>query len=126
MVFVEGKGEGEFMNKIEVIPSLLIILMGSIDCVTTILGVVYSGAKEVNPVMAGIVSTNVGAFLAVKIGATIFIAATYIFARKILMGMPNRDGKAFTYSIKALTFAYAGLICFLTLTVANNLLILIK
>jgi len=114
------------MRKIEVIPCLLIILMGTIDCVTTIIGVVYSGAKELNPVMAGIVSTNVGAFLVVKIGATVFIAATYIFARKILMRMPNRDGKAFTYSTRALTFAYAGLICFLTLTVANNLMILIR
>ena len=58
------------MLKREIIPSLLLILMGAIDCVTTVIGVLYSGAKELNPFMAGIVSTNIGAFLVVKIAAT--------------------------------------------------------
>ena len=40
--------------------------MGTIDCVTTVIGVLYSGAKELNPFMAGIVNSNVGVFLAVK------------------------------------------------------------
>ncbi len=72
------------MLRREAIPSLLIILMGTLDCVTTILGVAYAGAKELNPAMAVIVNSNVGAFLVVKIAATIFIALTYVFARKIL------------------------------------------
>lgn len=100
--------------------------MGTIDCVTTIIGVVYAGAKELNPAMAGIVSTNVGAFLVIKISATIFIAATYIIAKKILMRLPNKNGKAFHYSFRILTFVYAGLIGFLALAVANNLFILIR
>jgi hypothetical protein len=114
------------MLRKEVIPSLIVILMGSIDCVTTVIGVFYSGDKELNPLMAGIVSNGVGAFLLVKIGATIFIALTYIFARQVLMRMPDKKGRAFHYSFKFLTFAYAGLICYLFLAVANNLLVLIR
>ena len=114
------------MFKRGVIPSLLILIMGTLDCATTIIGVVFSGAKELNPAMAIIVNSNVGAFLAVKIAATIFMALSYVFARQILQHMPNKNGKAFFYSIKALTLAYAGLTCFLALAVVNNLLILIK
>jgi hypothetical protein len=100
--------------------------MGTLDCVTTIVGIVFAGAKELNPAMAVIVNSNVGAFLAVKITTTIFIAVTYVFARKILLHLPNKSSKAFLYSIKALTFAYVGLAGFLALAVINNLLILIK
>ena len=114
------------MSRREIIPSLLIILMGALDCVTTIIGVTYSGAKELNPAMAVLVNSNVGVFLFVKIAATMFIALSYVFARKILQHIPNKNGKGFQYSIKALTFAYAGLVCFLALAVVNNLLILIK
>ena len=93
----------------ELIPSLLIILMGALDCLTTVIGVTYEGAKELNPAMAVIVDSNVGAFLIVKIFATVFIAITYIFARKILQHIPNKNGKTFRYSIQALSLAYAGL-----------------
>jgi len=110
----------------QLIPSLLIILMGSIDCATTVIGVFYAGDRELNPLMASIISSGIGAFLMVKIGATILIALTYIFARQILMRMPDKTGKAFRYSFKLLTFAYAGLICYLLLAVANNLLVLIR
>ncbi len=114
------------MLRREAIPSLLIILMGTLDCVTTILGVAYAGATELNPAMAVIVNSNVGAFLVVKIAATIFIALTYVFARKILLHLPNKNGKTFRYSNRALSFAYVGLACFLAFAVANNLIILIK
>jgi hypothetical protein len=114
------------MLKEDIILSLLIILMGTLDCVTTVIGVLYSGAVELNPFMAGIVNTNISAFLVVKIGGTIFIALTYILARQVLMRMPNKSGKAFNYSSKLLRFTYAGLVSFLSIVVANNLLILIR
>ena len=114
------------MLRRDAILSLLIILMGTLDCVTTIIGVVYAGAKELNPVMAIMVNSNVGVFLVVKIGTTVLIALTYVLTRQILLHMPNKNGRAFLYSIKALTFAYVGLTAFLAFAVVNNLLILIK
>ena len=100
--------------------------MGTLDCVTTVIGVLYSGAVELNPFMAGIVSSSIGAFVFVKIAATIMIALTYVFARQVLMRMPDKNGRAFHYSFKFLTFAYAGIVFCLFLAIANNLLVLIR
>ena len=113
------------MIKTEVIPSFLLILMGAIDCLTTVIGVLYSGAKESNPFMAGIISTNIGAFLAVKIAATLLVASTYILANRTLIKTPNKNSKAFKYSSKLLKIAYAGILVFMIIVVANNLLILL-
>ena len=113
------------MQKKEAISSLLLVIMGLIDCFTTIIGVMYSGAKELNPFLAGIVSTNIGAFLVVKIAATMMIAFTYILANKILLKTPNKASKSFMYSSKVLKVAYFGILVFMIIVVANNMLILL-
>ena len=120
-----SKGEGVYMLKTEVFPSFLIIFMGSIDCLTTVIGVLYFGAAELNPFMAGIVSTNIGAFLVVKLAATILIAFTYILANKTLMKTQNKSTKSFKYSCKFLKVAYDDILAFLVIVVANNLIILL-
>jgi len=114
------------MLKADIIPSLLLIIMGSIDCLTTVIGVIYSGASELNPMMAGIVNTNIGAFLVVKLAATIFIAMAYILANKILMNTPNKNSRTFKFSYKMLRIGYIGIIGFLAIVVANNLIILLS
>lgn len=110
----------------EIIPSLLLILIGAIDCVTTVIGVVYSGAKELNPFMAGFASTNIGAFLAVKIAATLFIAGTYLLANRTLIKTKNKNTRSFKYSYNLIKFAYVGIMVFMIIVVANNLLVLLK
>jgi hypothetical protein len=112
------------MMKKDLIPSLLVILLGAIDCITTVLGTVYYGAKEINPFMVGIVS-NLGAFVFIKIFATIFVAFTYIISRHILLRMPKEAGKSSARSLKWLKVVYLGLIAFLALVVINNLIILL-
>ena len=112
------------MAKTGIIPSLLLIIMGSIDCLTTVIGVLYSGATELNPFLSGIVSTNIGAFLVVKIAATTLIAFTYILAKRTLTKTANKTTKSFRYSSRVLKFAYAGILVFMIIVVANNLLIL--
>jgi len=52
--------------KSDVFPSFMLILMGSIDCLTTVIGVLYFGAAELNPLMTGIVSTNIAAFFSTE------------------------------------------------------------
>jgi membrane protein DedA with SNARE-associated domain len=114
------------MLRKEMIPTCLIIIMGVIDCVTTVIGVLYSGDRELNPIMAGILSTNIGFFMFIKLAATMFAAASYILARRILMRMPDKTGKSFTYSFHIFQVAYAALIAFLFIVIANNVLILIR
>jgi hypothetical protein len=98
--------------------------MGVIDCVTTVVGILYHGATELNPFMTGIASTNIGAFLIVKLAATMFAATSFIIANKTLIKTQNKGTKTFIYSSKLIKIASAGLLIFLTIVVTNNLLVL--
>jgi hypothetical protein len=99
--------------------------MGSIDCLTTVIGVLYFGAAELNPFMTGIVSTNIIAFLALKISATFLIGFTYILAKSTLNKTMNKESKSFKYSNRLMKVTYAGLMVFLIIVVINNLTILL-
>lgn len=111
--------------KAEVFPSFILILMGSIDCLTTVIGVLYFGAIELNPLMAGLVNTNMLSFLVLKIAATFFIGFTYIVAKRTLNKTLNKNTKSFRYSRVLLNVGYAGLVLFLVVIIANNLSILL-
>ncbi len=111
--------------KSEVFPSLFLILLGSIDCVTTVIGVLYFGAAELNPFMTGIVSTSIVAFLVVKISATFLIGFTYILAKRTLNKTIDKETKTFKFSSRLMKVAYAGLTVFLIIAVINNLTILL-
>jgi hypothetical protein len=99
--------------------------MGSIDCLTTVIGVLYFGAAELNPLMTGIVSTNIFAFFVLKISATFFIGFTYILAKRSLNRTLNKESKSFRYSNILLKVAYTGLIIFLFIVIVNNLIVLL-
>ena len=114
------------MLRKEMIPSYLIIVMGVLDCATTLVGVLYSGAKELNPLMAGILSSNVGIFMIVKLAGTVFVATSYILARRLLMGIPDKTTKSFNNFFQFMRVSYAAVIVFLFMVIANNVLILIK
>ena len=113
------------MIKFHMIPSFLLVAMGLADCLTTVLGVSYSGASELNPVMAGVVNTNIGAFVALKIAATVIIALTYVLASKMLTYSPTQTSKLFKFSNVILKVGYGGIIAFFCLVVVNNTVILL-
>lgn len=112
--------------KSDVIPSFVLVLMGSIDCLTTVIGILYFGAVELNPFMASIVSTNILAFMAVKMCATFFIGFTYILATRTLNKTKNKETRSYKCSRSLLKVAYAGLVMFLIVVVVNNLMILLS
>lgn len=111
--------------KSEVFPSFFIILLGSIDALTTVIGVLYFGAAELNPFMTGIVGTNIMAFLAIKISATFLIAFTYILAKRTLNKAMDKSTKSFRNSSMIMKGAYAGVVIFLLITVINNFTVLL-
>ena len=113
------------MLKAEIVPSLLLIIMGLIDCITTVIGILYSGASELNPLMATIVNSNMGGFLVVKVASTMLIALTYLFARRMIMQTKDKTSRTFKYSYNGIRIAYVGMLAFLVIVVANNLLILL-
>lgn len=105
------------------LPSALLVLMGTIDCITTVIGVLYFGAIEVNPLLAGIMH-NIPLFMVIKLSATLCIGGTYILANKLLHQAPDKTTKAFKYSNIIMKAAYVGVILFLSLVVINNFAVL--
>jgi hypothetical protein len=122
----EREGEGfMYTLKSEAFPSFFIILLGSIDALTTVIGVLYFGAAELNPFMTGIIGTNIMAFLAIKISATFLIAFTYILAKRTLNKAMDKSTKSFRNSSMIMKGAYAGVVIFLLITVINNFTVLL-
>ncbi|MCW4025105.1 MAG: DUF5658 family protein [Candidatus Bathyarchaeota archaeon] len=112
------------MSKITVFASLAIVVMGFMDWLTTTIGVSYFGACELNPFLAGIVSTNLAAFTVIKLTATALIALSFYLADYNLQKVKNQltlPVKVTRYTIKG---AHIGVIALLTVTVLNNFVIL--
>jgi hypothetical protein len=112
------------MMKIKTYPTLMLALMGSMDCITTVIGILYFGAVELNPLIANVVSTNLPAFVALKLTTTIFVCLIFVQAEKILMKTQDKTSKAFVWAHRTLKLAYAGVIVFLVVVVVNNSIVL--
>ncbi len=112
--------------KVRAYPTLLLALIGSMDCVTTVIGILYFGAVEYNPILSSLVSTNIGAFVVLKLATTLLVCVVFSLAEKILMKTPDKANRAFSRTYSLLKFSYAGTIIFLTVTVTNNFLVLSK
>lgn len=106
--------------------SLFLILMGSMDCLTTVLGVLYFGTIELNPFIAGLVNTNLPAFVVIKLTVTVTAAAVFIFAQKSLLKLPNHESKSFLNAQKTLRIIYIGIVLFLVTVVVNNILVILR
>ena len=98
--------------------------MGSMDCLTTVIGTLYYGTRELNPILAGLVSSNLPAFVIVKLTVTVSVGLIFILAQKTLMKSPNKNSASFKIALQILRIAYFSIILFLAIVVANNLLVL--
>lgn len=101
------------------------MLMGSMDCATTTIGILYFGAVELNPFLTGIVNTNLMVFIAIKLTATVFITLIFRQADKLLMQTQNKNSRAFTWTRHLIIAAYIGLMLFLLIVVTNNVIVLV-
>ena len=113
------------MLRIKGFPSLLLILMGTMDCATTVVGILYFGAVELNPFLTGIVNANLSAFIALKLTTTAFVILIFRQAEKMLMQTTNRNTRAFAWTFNLLRAAYVGILLFLVVVVANNVIVLV-
>ena len=119
------KGEGiMYPLKVSILPMLILVLMGTIDCITTVIGLLYFEAIELNPFMASL-TWNIPLFTVLKLSATFCIAGTYFLANRILNGSSDKTTKSFKYSNALIKITYTGLVIFLSATVINNLFVLL-
>ncbi len=99
--------------------------MGSMDCLTTVIGTLYFGTVELNPLLADMVNTNLPLFVAVKLAITVCVGLLFVQAEKTLMKVKDRTAKSFIFTHKFLQLSYGGIVLFLVIVVTNNILVLV-
>ena len=105
------------------IASSFLILMGSLDWLTTIVGVIFFGAVEGNPFLAGLASANLSAFTAIKLSTAFFVGFLFYQADKMLNKMENKSSRGFVLTRYVLRGAYLASIIILLIAVLNNVLL---
>ena len=103
--------------------SSFLILMGSLDWLTTIVGVIFFGAVEGNPFLSGLASTNLPAFTAVKLSTAFFVGFLFYQANKTLNHMENKSNRGFVLTRYVLRGAYLASVIILLIAVLNNVLL---
>lgn len=98
--------------------------MGTMDCLTTVIGALYYGTRELNPVLAGLVNSDIPAYVVLKLTVTVAVGLIFILAQKTLMKSPDKNSSSFKIALRILRAAYFSIIIFLAIVVANNLFVL--
>jgi hypothetical protein len=122
---LKEKGGGNIL-RVRAVPSLSLFLMGSMDWLTTMIGIIYFGAVEGNPFIANVVSVSLPAFTAIKLSTTIIIAFLFHKADKMLLKTQDKNTRSFRYARLMLRGAYLMATALLLVAVLNNLLIVAK
>lgn len=114
------------MLRIRPYHSLTLVFMGYVDWLTTIIGIVYFGAVEVNPLFAEITKTNLVAFTAMKLVTTIFVGLLYYLGERMLQRLRDKNSESFPYVRITLRGGYAIVTLVLLMTILNNLIVVAK
>ena len=115
------RGEhGGHVTQVKTDPSLL-VLLGSLDWLTTIVGIVYFGAVEANPFLAELARSNLPVLTIVKLGTAIFVGFLFYQAERTLRRASNQNGKSFEVVRFTHRAACFSSIAFLLFAVLNNI-----
>ncbi|MCL2359100.1 MAG: DUF5658 family protein [Nitrososphaerota archaeon] len=96
------------------------------DCATTAVGTHYFGTQELNPLIADLVHSNLPAFIVIKITVTVAVGVIFVVAEKTLKNNKNKTDKSFKIAHNTLKAAYIGIMMFLGIVVANNIIVLLR
>ena len=96
--------------------------MGFLDWLITVLGVLYFGAVEINPLFAGIINSNILVFIGLKLSTVILIGYVFFkgFASEKTLGINSNLGKRFIES------GYCASLMALTVVVTNNMIAVVR
>jgi hypothetical protein len=96
--------------------------MGFLDWLTTVLGVLYFGAVEINPLFAGIIDSNILVYSGIKLSAVVLIGFLFYkgYAIEKTLGINLHLGKLFIESGYFVSFMA------LTAVVANNIIAVVR
>lgn len=113
------------MSETRYVASLMLVLMGSMDCLTTVVGTVYFGAQELNPLVAGLIYTDLHAFVFVKLAVTVGVAAVFVWIERTLRRTAAYD-KSFSVVHRTFKVTSIVMVAFLSIVVANNVIVLLR
>ncbi len=99
------------------------LITGTIDWLTTIIGIFFFGAIESNPFMAGFASKSLATFTLVKLSITLAVAYLFHKADKTLLAEMDKGSRSFKFSRIALKAAYIISTALLVAAVLNNVVI---
>jgi hypothetical protein len=108
--------------KKELVFSSAIITVGLFDWLTTVLGILFFGATETNPILSGLTRSNLLLFSVVKLGVVAIVGLT--FSKAVSVSESTLRGGNFTK-----VFLYGGYsLTFLTLLaiVSSNIFVLFR
>lgn len=114
------------MADVKYFASVMLIFMGSMDCLTTVIGTVYFGTQELNPLIAGLVDSNLLAFVVLKLAVTFCVGIIFVLAEKALNNSNSAHDRSFKVAYITLRVASIGIVLFLFLVVLNNIIVLLR
>jgi len=109
------------MLKKEIVFCFALILMGFLDWVTTVTGILCFGAVEINPLFAGLTKANILVYSGIKLSAVVLVGFLFYKAGKIEKMLSNSHfGKRFLES------GYFISLMTLTAVVTNNIITVVR
>ena len=110
------------MVRREVLFCTTLILIGTMDLITTLVGILFFGATESNPILSNMTQSNMLLFSVVKISA--IIATGFIFYKAEIQ--TKLSAKSSPFVKKFLNAGYVISLLMLTLVVLNNFNTILK
>ncbi len=108
------------MIKKDILLFSILILVGFSDWLTTLVGIAFFGAAETNPLMLGLVNTNMILFSAVKLSAVVAAGLGFYKATGLNAGLNCMVTKRFV------DVGFCVVFLFLTCIVINNLSVILS
>jgi hypothetical protein len=107
------------MAKKELLLCCILIFIGMLDWLTTIAAIVFFGATEANPLLAGMTQTNLVLFSVVKISAITLTGLVFYKALTTAKLAPQIS----PFAKKFLKSGYAIALVSLAILVSNNMIV---
>ena len=104
-------------------PCLSIITVGSLDWLTTVIGITYFGAVEGNPLMAQLTSNNLFLYSIIKLLTTLIIGFIFYKAEKLLSTIQDKNNRFFKLTRAGVRITYTFATIILVVAILNNIFI---
>jgi len=99
-----------------------IVSLGFADLFTTVLGVAFFGAAEVNPLLSGLIQANIPFFIGLKAVAVLLSGFVFYAGTKALAQSSSRS----SVHIRFIDFGFFVCVTFLSFVVTNNVVVILN